>query len=411
VSPRFVQIHTLTSYPAALLNRDDAGFAKRIPFGGVPRIRISSQCLKRHWRLFDGEASLASIRVGGGMAPMSIRSRRTFERFVHKPLVAEGVGAEMAAAVTRAFMEVLLGESPKAKATKKEKEQAGEEAVDPGVRTNQITVLGRPEVDFILAEARAVCAAVQDPKQAKKTVEERFKKEAKKNLDALKRAAGLDAALFGRMVTSDILARGDAAIHVAHAFTTHGEEAETDYFSAMDDLLVQSDEGELGSGHINTSELTSGLFYGYLVVDVPLLVSNLEGCERKDWAAADRSLAAEVVRRLVQLVATVSPGAKLGSTAPYSYAHLVLAETGSAQPRTLANAFLKPVPERPDLVRNTYVALAQHLVEIDAMYGRSGERKLAARGLVAELDEAVAASDRVRLPELTEWVAEQIRRG
>ena len=47
---RFIQIHTLTPYHATLLNREDAGFAKRIPFGGVTRTRISSQCLKRHWR-------------------------------------------------------------------------------------------------------------------------------------------------------------------------------------------------------------------------------------------------------------------------------------------------------------------------------------------------------------------------
>ena len=46
---RFLQIHTLTSYPASLLNRDDAGFAKRMPFGDATRTRISSQCLKRHW--------------------------------------------------------------------------------------------------------------------------------------------------------------------------------------------------------------------------------------------------------------------------------------------------------------------------------------------------------------------------
>ena len=29
--PRFLQIHTLHNYPAALLNRDDAGLAKRLP--------------------------------------------------------------------------------------------------------------------------------------------------------------------------------------------------------------------------------------------------------------------------------------------------------------------------------------------------------------------------------------------
>ena len=40
---RFVQMHTLQGYPAVLLNRDDAGLAKRIPYGGASRTRISSQ--------------------------------------------------------------------------------------------------------------------------------------------------------------------------------------------------------------------------------------------------------------------------------------------------------------------------------------------------------------------------------
>lgn len=46
----FLQIHFLTSYHASLLNRDDVGLAKRIRFGGHDRLRVSSQCLKRHWR-------------------------------------------------------------------------------------------------------------------------------------------------------------------------------------------------------------------------------------------------------------------------------------------------------------------------------------------------------------------------
>lgn len=47
IQPRFIQIHTLHAYPAALLNRDDAGLAKRLPLGNAERTRISSQCLKR----------------------------------------------------------------------------------------------------------------------------------------------------------------------------------------------------------------------------------------------------------------------------------------------------------------------------------------------------------------------------
>jgi CRISPR system Cascade subunit CasC len=58
-SSRFIQIHFLTSYPASLINRDDVGFAKRIPFGPAVRTRISSQCLKHHWRTSKSEYALA----------------------------------------------------------------------------------------------------------------------------------------------------------------------------------------------------------------------------------------------------------------------------------------------------------------------------------------------------------------
>ena len=47
---RFVQLHLLTSYPPANLNRDDLGRPKTAMMGGEPRLRISSQSLKRAWR-------------------------------------------------------------------------------------------------------------------------------------------------------------------------------------------------------------------------------------------------------------------------------------------------------------------------------------------------------------------------
>ena len=399
---RFVQIHALTSYPAALLNRDDVGFAKRIPFGGVTRTRISSQCLKRHWRTFDGEQSINSLP---GTAP-SVRSRVTFERSVYAKLVEQGTDANIARAVTAALMAEVLGESAKAKKEKAEiREQQGVESL----ATGQITVLGRPEIEFLLAEARTICQAVADPAKAGEQVRKHFTKERRENLRTLKRGGGLDAALFGRMVTSDILARCDAAIHVAHAFTVHAEATESDYFSAVDDLLRTGDDAELGSGHIGTTELTSGLYYSYVVVDLPLLVSNLEACEQKDWATSDRTLAAQLIERVIHLIATVSPGAKLGSTAPHAYAHLVLVECSSAQPRTLANAFLAPVKERPDVVANAYRALANHVGELDAMYG-STERQVAAIGPKDALHPALPPNTHAaNLHSLAQWAANHVR--
>ena len=397
--PLFIQIHTLTSYPGALLNRDDVGFAKRLPFGGVTRTRISSQCLKRHWRTFQGENALATLQAGGDEVGRSVRSRHTFERYVVAPLLEEGVSPDLARAATDAIMVAVLGESAKAKKAKEDakkevdegtpvkgkKKPAKKDGDDEGpapLMTGQITVLGRPEIDFFVAEARALAKEAGSADKIEDAKKKRFTKDWGKNLQGLRRAAGLDAALFGRMVTSDKLARADAAIHVAHAFTVHGEHTETDYFAAVDDLLGGRDEDtQLGSGHIGTAELTSGLYYGYVVVDVGLLVSNLEGCDAKQWTTADRKLAADVTAALVQLVARVSPGAKKGSTAPYAYSHLTLVEAGAAQPRTLANAFLKPVSSSSaDILTAAYDALASYLLDVDQVYGLSNRRALAAIG-------------------------------
>lgn len=403
MSPKFLQLHWLTAYPAALLNRDDAGFAKRITFGGVPRTRISSQCLKRHWRTFDGKWSLAELDM-----PESIRSRLTFERLVLRPLLDEGVDVDLAHSVVQTLMNEVLGESAKAKkerqAAKEEDEADAGEA--PQLRTGQVTVLGRPEVDFLLEEARAICGEAPGPKDVRKVVKSRWGREGKANLKTLGLAAGLDAAMFGRMVTSDQLARGDAAIHVAHAFTVHRGEFEDDYFSAVDDLLASSGE-ELGSGHIGTTELTSGLYYGYAVVDLALLVSNLEGVERADWESVDRSLAGRVVEHMIHLVATVSPGAKLGSTAPYAYAHMVAIEAGDAQPRTLANAFLRAVDERPDLLANTYGALGAYVRAADSMYGQGATRRVSA--IAADgLEEALGSGPTIALDDLAAWARARV---
>lgn len=405
---RFLQFHTLTSYPAALLNRDDAGFAKRLPFGGVIRTRVSSQCLKRHWRTNDGPHSLGSIPDRSDspyeQMPMTVRSRRTFDQQIYQPLKAEGVADATALAVTQALVAAVLQKSEARKKKSDEDGDAGEE-----LHTGQVLVIGRPEVDFFLRLTREAAAAHgDDPKAAAKAVTNALTKgDGKKNLQAITNGAGLDAALFGRMITSDILARCDAAVHVAHAFTVHGEESESDYFSAVDDLARES--GETGSGHINSSELTSGLYYSYVVIDIPLLVSNLTGHHQAEWVDADRDLAAQVVRRFLQLMATVSPGAKLGSTAPYAYAHLVLAEAGDEAPRSLANAFLQPVATTAgdDPVAATYRALASHLRELDEMYGApSAGRRAAALGPRELLDGSVESF--LSVPALASWAGERV---
>ena len=403
----FLQIHTLTPYAAALLNRDDVGLAKRMPYGGTTRLRVSSQCLKRHWREVASQWSLAALvdPVTGREAPGTVRSRKILTREVGLPLVADGYAQDDVIAVVGALKSRLLGESKKAKAAKADKkakasgpEPDAKDTLEAALDTNQVIVLGRPEIDFIHTTARKLLE--QHPNDAAAAVEALLKqKEVADNLHALRLAAGLDAALFGRMVTSDILARGDGAVHVAHALTVHAEESEPDYFVAIDDLTREA--GELGTGLIQTAELTSGLYYGYVVIDVPQLVSNLEGVEAAAWRGADRRLAAAVIERLVALIATTSPGAKLGSTAPYGYADFVLVEAGTRQPRSLMAAFYEAVAQegaRTGAVK----ALGSYLGAFDRMYGHEEDRRVASLLDVAALP-AVAAPD--GLAGLAHWAA------
>ncbi len=393
-TPRFLQFHYLTAYPASLLNRDDAGFAKRVPFGGAVRTRVSSQCLKRHWRTHQGPHALSEIR---GPESMSLRSRHIFSERIAGPLKEQmGLDSEWADAAVSTLMNMVLGKSKGSDAKEKK-----------GLRTNQIVVLGYPEVLY-LRQLLSELSNEERPelKKLEGALKDRIGKEGLKNLRAVGKGAGLDAALFGRMKTSDLLADCDASVYVAHAFTVHAEQSETDYFTAVDDLLKEA-EGEtgMGAGHVNEAELTSGLYYGYAAVDLPLLVSNLEGCHVHDWEQADRSLAGEVVEHFTHLLATVSPGAKLGATAPFSYAHFLAVECGDAQPCTWANAFFKPVFTGPDLVGETLNRLDDHVGRIDTVYEPGNERQY------VSLEEiALRGADRVSaLNSLAAWAANRVR--
>jgi len=357
--PRFLQIHFLAPYTAALLNRDDSGLAKRLSYGGTLRTRISSQCLKRHWRTADDPHALTTIDG----AEAAYRSRETVARKVFAGLSADET---VLAPLQEAMLKAVYGD----KGTDK--------------KSRQTLLLGDPEIRYLRTEAeRLIAEAVGDAKAAKALAAD-WLKAHKGNLKALSEGAklpgGLTAALFGRMVTSDPDANITAPVHVAHAFTTHAEEAEPDYFVAVDDLAT---EDETGADTIQETELTSGFFYGYVVVDLPGLIANLGG---------DVQMAGAVLHNLVYLIAEVSPGAKLGSTAPYSRAALMLLEAGNRQPRSLAEAFRDAVaPGTAPAV----AAMAQHLSALDAAYATGETRRVmsltnadipqAERGTLAEL--------------------------
>ena len=395
---RFLQIHTLHSYTSALLNRDDTGQAKRLVYGDTSRTRISSQCLKYHWRMMENDPN--SLQNLQGFVD-SFRSRELVTEKVIKPLYAEYPDA-VVDALAPIFQKFVYGDK-----------------ANEGKDNRQTLLLGAPELDFLAMHAHKIAhiadgndmivKAVADEWQKKTSFKAILRKFEKNKIDIpedlanvfseLKNKnfavmcqnatlpAGLIAALFGRMVTSDPAANIEAPIYVSHAFTVHPAEVESDYFTAVDDLKK---DGDSGADTIQETEITNGLFYGYVVIDLPGLISNLGG---------DRDLASRVVISLVHLIAEVSPGAKRGSTAPFGRADLMLIEAGDRQPRSLATAFRKAIDQDPE---QAIAALSKEITWFDESYA-TGELR-AHLALRSQID----GIDRMSLPDLAGWAGTRV---
>jgi len=276
----------------------------------------------------------------------------------------------------------------------------GQSAKTDDKQSRQTLLFGMPELNWITEQARVLAnKSAGDPDKAFSLAEEwvgirpKGQSRFQENIDVLRNQTalpgGLVAALFGRMVTSDPAANIDAPVHVAHAFTVHSEEVEDDYFTAVDDLKKEDDDG--GADTIQETEITCGLFYGYAVIDIPGLVSNCGG----DW-----SLAGRVVHSLIYLIAEVSPGAKLGSTAPYGRAGFMLLEAGDRQPRSLVEAYRRPAaPELNDAVEK----LRGQLAAFDHAY-ETGETRMCLNLSSAKIGETPTGS----LADLAAWAEAQV---
>lgn len=354
----FIQIHTLTSHPASLLNRGEEGFAKTVPFGGSTRTRISSQCLKYNWRTYDGQDSIRDIDE----TEMSVRSRQTFYRLIAEPLIDEDYEPEVVYPAVRR-LQLSITDSTEDFEVENSIE-AGREDDEDHLQLGQVVVFGPQEVKFMRSVVREQLDEIDsNAEDLAGEIESVLPgsydaAEISEGVDAVA-PAGLDAAMFGRMaLDAGNETEVEGAIHVKHALTVHPHQRESDYFIAADDFQ------ESGGGHLNSKSLTSGLYYTNVVVDHDSLAENLSGRE---------DIADELVRRLIKIIATVTPGAKKSSTAPYSHAEFLMVERGERQPRTLANAFRNGLsPEEG--VEEAQRRLDDYLSGMDGMYDQSEDR-------------------------------------
>jgi CRISPR system Cascade subunit CasC len=321
----FLQLHFLTFYPPSNLNRDDLGRPKSAIIGGATRLRISSQALKRTWRTSE----VFQTTLEGHLAK---RTQRIGE-LINEHLLSRQVGPDKAAKITREIIAVFG--KPKAEADK--------------------TPLYTEQLAFISDEERASALALAERMAA----DEKF--DAKKQAgDILRRTdTAADLAMFGRMLADNPDYNREAAVQVAHAITTHKTAIEDDYYTAVDDLKKPAEDA--GAGFLGEAGFGAGVFYLYACIDRDLLRKNLGG---------DETLAGTACAALVEAAATVAPGGKQASFASRACASFILAERGSAQPRSLAVAFLKPV-DGEDMMAASIKALTGAREKIDAAYGKT----------------------------------------
>lgn len=331
---RFVQLHILTNYPPSNLNRDDTGRPKTALVGDAMRLRISSQSQKRAWRTSDVFEEALANHIG---TRTKLIGKEAFEAF-KKAGVAEKPAREWARAIA--------GQFGKLKSDKKTEN-------DQDLEIEQLAHISPEERDAVDALV-AVCAQ----RNTAPTADE---------LALLcKPKSAVDIAMFGRMLANTPEFNVEAAVQVAHAFTVHKAAVEDDYFSAVDDL----NDGlkDSGAAHIGERGYGAGLFYLYVCIDRELLKANLGG---------DESLANEGLAALLHALTKVSPTGMQASFASRAHAGYVLAEKGNQQPRSLAQAYLKPIKPFADqsMFEEAVRALNKRRDNFDKVYGPCADAK------------------------------------
>lgn len=314
----FVNYHILISHSPSCLNRDDMNMQKSAVFGGVRRVRISSQSLKRTIRHSD--------YYKDNLGAPSIRTRdiaKLVEDFISK---MEG---KYEPDIVKKTINLIagIGDEKSQKGKKKKGEDKDIEVEDEAASVKAKEVAVAP---WSVNEVAEICKIVQESNGAD---EKALKKEIEKRAEALGKALGgaVDIALSGRMATSGLMTSIDASLALAHVITTHAVDADIDWFTAVDDLII--DEGETGAGHLNTQEFGAGVFYRYASLNIKQLSDNM-GATRQD--------ALKVAAHLAHMLATVVPSAKQNSFAAHNPADFVLASFSDI-PLSAANAFEEPV--------------------------------------------------------------------
>ncbi|QPL05916.1 MULTISPECIES: type I-E CRISPR-associated protein Cas7/Cse4/CasC [Actinomyces] len=362
----FVDIHVIQSVPPSCVNRDDSGSPKSALYGGVRRLRVSSQSWKRATRLYFNDRLDAS--------DVGVRTKRVVETLATR--IAEQA-PDLSGSAAGLAEEVFKAAKIKLSAPRSRKDAPLESGYLLFLSTSQVSRLAG------LAIASSREGKALDAKAVKKVFKE---------------TNSVDIALFGRMVADDTDLNVDAACQVAHAISTHAADNEYDFFTAVDDEKNRSEEEDAGAGMMGTIEFSSATMYRYATVNMDMLVENLGSGEA----------ALHALEVFVQGFCLSMPTGKQNTFANYTLPEAIVISVRDDQPISLVGAFEKPVHANEDTgyLTASLEALSAHARTIEDNYGLRPRA-----GLVVSLqnsDAVAALGERVSFADLSGRVRDAV---
>ena len=379
MSKNFINFHILISHSPSCLNRDDMNMQKSAIFGGVRRVRISSQSLKRAMR----KSNYYTDNIG----KPSIRTRELGK-------------------LQTAYIKALEDRYSEGQIIQALEWISGKEGLTE-LSTKSVAV-----APWVIEEVAYFCdliANVGEDVDSKKLAKQ-IEKDARPLRIAL--ANAVDIALSGRMATSGLMSNIDGAMAIAHSITTHAVDADIDWFTAVDDLVEMEMEqrvsgesvqgkGEQGAGHLDTQEFSSGVFYRYaslnlkqLQVALGLLVDM-----KDEETAASRKAALAIAKHVLHMMATVVPTAKQQSHAAYNLADFALVSFSDI-PVSLANAFEEPVKAKNGFLIPSIDKLKNYWETVHSGYGLN---ESAAQFQLSQIESTTEPHCFTSLTELESW--------
>ncbi|CAM5317151.1 hypothetical protein SCHAM137S_01921 [Streptomyces chartreusis] len=292
---RYLDLHMLEHRPPSCLNRDQHNVPKTMTVGNAKRIMVPAQTQRRPLRLALED---------------TLEEPATRTRYL-PPHVAQALRAEGWPEDLAHFAAGQIARSATAKGLE----------TDPknGHRTNAMLLVA---ADSIVEDLAKLCtdhrAALEkglarlqkkEPDDSDDPKPGRRKPPALLPTDKVAACLSRPTAtihLFGRMLAGLTDADVPSAVQTAPALTTHKSDLQPDFVTAVDDWLGT---GDRGSAFMDTSFLTSGVFYRFTTVNLTDLTRKLDGDQNQALRLTGLFMRAAIM--------TVLP-AKQTSTAPHT---------------------------------------------------------------------------------------------